>query len=98
MTNIDVMQRKPGRPKAIPEDRIEEVISLHESGLGYRAITHELERKGVFVDWSTVRRVIKKRQNEKGYNNAFSSNCDTILPLGNQPNLGSTSKNVRRRN
>jgi hypothetical protein len=49
MTNIDVIQRKPGRPRAITEDRIEEVISLHESGLGYRAITHALERKGVFV-------------------------------------------------
>jgi hypothetical protein len=90
-------QRKPGRPRAIPEDRIQEVISLHESGLGYRAIAHELERKDVFADWSTVRRVIKKRQIEKGHNNASSSNCDTILPLGNQQNLGSTLKTGLRR-
>jgi hypothetical protein len=82
MTNINVVQRKPGRPRAIPENRIEEVISLHESGLGYRTIAHELEKNGLFADWTTVRRVIKKRQGEKSGDNAFSSNCDTILPLG----------------
>jgi len=83
MTNIDVVQRKPGRPRAIPENRIEEVISLHESGLGYRNITHELEKHGVFADWTTVRRVIKKWQREKSLHNGPCLDSTTILQLGN---------------
>jgi transposase-like protein len=66
MTDIDVTPRKPGRPRAIPECLIDEVISLYQAGLGYRAIAHELEKQGIFVHWSTVRRVIKKWQNENG--------------------------------
>jgi hypothetical protein len=83
MTNIYAIQRKPGRPRAIPEDRIDEVISLYESGLGYRAIAHKLEKAGVFADWSTVRRVIKERQGENSGDNGSCSNSNTILPLGN---------------
>ena len=62
--NISMMQRKAGRPRAIPEDLIEEVISLYSNGLGYRAIARELMKQGVCVDWSTVRRVIKRRLSE----------------------------------
>jgi hypothetical protein len=83
MTNIDVIQRKPGRPRAITEDRIEEVISLHDSGLGYRAIARELEKLGISADWTTVRRVIKKWQREKSLHNGSCSDSTTILPLGN---------------
>jgi hypothetical protein len=82
MTNIDVMQRKPGRPRAIPEDRIEEVISLHESGMGYRWISKELLNRGVYADWTTVRRVIKKWQREQSLHNGPCSDSTTILPRG----------------
>jgi transposase-like protein len=83
MTNIDVAQRKPGRPRAIPEDLIEEVISWYQSGLGYRAITRELTKRGLCVDWTTVRRVIKRRLRDKDNHNGFCSSSTTILPRGN---------------
>jgi transposase-like protein len=82
MTNIDVVKRKPGRPRAIPEDRIEEVISLYHAGLGYRSIARELLNQGISVDWSTVRRVIKSRLSDKDHHNGFYSNSATILPRG----------------
>lgn len=63
--NVEMTNRKPGRPRAIPGDRTEEVISLYKAGLGYRAISRELMKQGISVDWSTVRRVIKKWQSEK---------------------------------
>lgn len=52
------MNRKPGRPKAIPESFIVEVLSLYAYGLGYRAIARELRGKGISTSWSTVRRTI----------------------------------------
>ena len=57
--------RKPGRPRAIDDDMVPMVLSLYENGFGYRTIAHELETNGVFADWSTVRRVIKKWKQEK---------------------------------
>ena len=54
--------RKPGRPRAIPEDVVPEVLRLYDGGLGYRAIARELAKRGVSADWSTIRRVIKSRQ------------------------------------
>jgi hypothetical protein len=80
--NIDMMQKKPGRPRAISGDRTEEVISMYKAGLGYRAIAHELMKQGICVDWSTVRRVIKRWLSEKGHQNALYSNSDTILQRG----------------
>jgi hypothetical protein len=82
MTDISVPRNKPGRPRAIPEDQIDEVISMYKSGLGYRAIAHELEKHGVFADWTTVRRIIKKWQREKSLYNGPCLNCTTILPRG----------------
>jgi hypothetical protein len=81
-------RRGAGRPRAIPEDREEEVVAMHESGMGYRSISNELLNRGVFADWSTVRRVIKKRQNEEGRYSGSCWNFDTILPRGNQQNTG----------
>jgi repressor of nif and glnA expression len=52
------MNRKPGRPKAIPENSILDVLSLYGGGLGYRAIARELRSKGISTSWSTVRRTI----------------------------------------
>jgi hypothetical protein len=54
-------ERRGDRPRVIPNDLIPVVLSLYNSGLGYRAIARELgERHGVAPDWSTVRRVIKR--------------------------------------
>ena len=56
--NADV-GRRSGRPRAVPEDMVPDVLRLYGSGLGYRAIARELAKKGVWADWSTVRRIIK---------------------------------------
>ncbi len=52
--------REPGRPKAIPEAIVPEVIALYKRGLGYRAISRELKKENLSVSCSTVRRLIKK--------------------------------------
>ena len=57
--NPEPVKRKPGRPRAIPENMICEVLSLYREGLGYRSIARELREKGMSVDWSTIRRVVK---------------------------------------
>jgi len=57
-------ERKPGRPRAIPERLIPKVLSLYQQGLGYRAIARELREDGLSADWSTVRRVIKRQKSE----------------------------------
>ena len=54
------INRKPGRPKAIPKETIPKVIDLYKRGLGYRAIKRELDREGQSVHWSTVRNLIKQ--------------------------------------
>jgi hypothetical protein len=78
----NLKRKKPGRPRAIPEDQIEEVIVMHESGMGYRAIARELTKRGLSVDWSTVRRIIKKWLSENGHQDGLYSNSNTILPRG----------------
>ena len=80
--NLDTMQKKPGRPRAIPGHRTEEVISMYKSGLGYRVIARELMKQGIYVDWSTVRRLIKRRLMEENNYSARYSNSDTILQRG----------------
>jgi len=62
-------KRKPGRPRAIPESLIPKVLSLYASGLGYRAVAREMAKRGVSVDWSTVRRIIKAVRSEGGAKN-----------------------------
>jgi hypothetical protein len=64
---------------------------MHKSGMGYRLISNELLDRGLYVDWSTVRRVIKKRQSEKGRDNTFSSHSDTILTRGLPEDQGNPS-------
>lgn len=59
--NPEVVARKPGRPRAIPEALIPKVLSLYHQGLGYRAVARELRQEGICVDWSTVRRIVKSR-------------------------------------
>jgi len=55
-------KRKPGRPRAVPESMIPDVLRLYSEGLGYRAIARELAKRGVWADRSTVRRIIKSRR------------------------------------
>ena len=57
--NLKAVERRPGRPRAIPEALIPKVISLYHDGLGYRAVARELRQEGISVDWSTIRRVVK---------------------------------------
>ena len=57
---------RPGRPQALDQRQIEQVLALYRSGWGYRAITRELEKSGVVVDWNTVRRVIKAHLHQPG--------------------------------
>jgi len=64
-TGIDV-SRKPGRPRAIPEALVPQVMALYKDGLGYRSIARDLTKWGLLVDWSTVRRVIKSSQSGQG--------------------------------
>ena len=64
------VNRRPGRPRAIPRTLIPRVLTLYQGGLGYRAIARELRADGISVDWSTVRRLIKAKidtaANERG--------------------------------
>ena len=58
--NTEPVERRAGRPRAIPETLIPKVLSLYYSeGLGYRALARELRQEGISVDWSTIRRIIK---------------------------------------
>ncbi len=59
--NPKAVERRPGRPRAIPEALIPKVISLYQQGLGYRAVARELREEGISVDWSTIRRIVKGR-------------------------------------
>ena len=56
------VKKKPGRPRAIPESAVPDVLRLYSEGLGYRAIARELAKRGVWADRSTVRRIIKSRR------------------------------------
>ena len=68
----DISLRKRGRPRAIDESSLPLVLSLYQTGLGYRAIARELAREGLCLDWSTVRRVIKAHQDRAKENAAKS--------------------------
>jgi transposase-like protein len=68
----DISLRKRGRPRAIDESSVPLVLSLYQTGLGYRAIARELAREGICVDWSTVRRVIKAHKDKARENIAPS--------------------------
>jgi transposase-like protein len=64
--NLKAAERKPGRPRVIPEALIPKVFSLYQQGLGYRAVARELKREGMSVDWSTIRRIVKAHTDPAG--------------------------------
>ena len=57
--DFNEIQRKPGRPRAVPEAVLPKVLSLYREGLGYRAVARELRKEGISVDWSTIRRIVQ---------------------------------------
>ena len=51
--------RKPGRPRAIPEDLESVVVELYRQGHGYRAIARILRNEyGINPHFSSVRKVL----------------------------------------
>ncbi len=75
----NIVRRKSGRPRAISDELVPLVLSLYQSGLGYRSISNELRNQGIFADWSTVRRVIKNYRSQKDHQSSLHPNSDTIL-------------------
>ena len=53
------VEKKPGRPRAIPQKMVPDVLSLYRQGFGYRAIARQFRERGITVDWSTIRRIVK---------------------------------------
>ncbi len=76
----NAIERKPGRPRIIPKELEPEVISLYRRGFGYRATARELGKKGISVNWSTVRRLIKERLDENLNSKLTYCPIKTIVP------------------
>ena len=82
-----VNQRRSGRPRAIPPALIPQILAMYGGGLGYRSISRELEKSGLCVDWSTVRRAIKA--SSPGSKDRASGRLSaTVLPLGPSDGTG----------
>jgi len=52
--------RKPGRPRAIPEEYESDIVDMYLQGYGYRAIVRKLRKEGYGLnpDYTTVRRTL----------------------------------------
>ena len=58
-TGTDRHPRKPGRPRAIPEEYEPEVAEMYNKGNGYRAIARLLrDEYGLNPDYTSVRRTL----------------------------------------
>ena len=57
---VIIKDRKPGRPRAVPEDIEPAVIDLHERGYGYRAIARILNSRehGINAHFSSIRKTL----------------------------------------
>jgi hypothetical protein len=54
------MQKKVGRPQAIPPALLPAVLDLYRQGLGYRRLANVLAQKHrLTVSWCSVRQAIK---------------------------------------
>ena len=53
-------ERKPGRPRAVPEDFESVVINFYKQGYGYRAIARMLNSQeyGINVHFSSIRKTL----------------------------------------
>ena len=54
--------RKPGRPRAIPEEYESVIVDMYDQGNGYRAIARRLREPeyGLNPDYTSVRRTLIK--------------------------------------
>ena len=61
-------ERKPGRPRAIPEDIEPVVVDLYERGYGYRAIARILNSRehGTNAHFSSIRKTLIRLGKVKG--------------------------------
>ena len=57
----NVIEIKPRRPRTIAEELTPGIFYLYKHGFGYRATACELRNKGISVNWSTVRRIVKNK-------------------------------------
>ncbi len=57
---LRIKDRKPGRPRVIPEDIEPVVVDLHEQGYGYRAIARILNSPeyGINAHFSSIRKTL----------------------------------------
>ena len=55
-----IKERRPGRPRAVPEDFEPEVVDLYERGYGYRAIARILNSRehGINAHFSSIRKTL----------------------------------------
>ena len=59
ITPAEKCSRKPGRPRAIPEQHEQVVVELYDRGNGYRVIARILrEEHGLNPDYTSVRRTL----------------------------------------
>ena len=58
VTPAEKHPRKPGRPRAIPEEYESLVVDMYNQGDGYRAISRRLREYGLNPDFSSVRRTL----------------------------------------
>ena len=63
-----IRDRKPGRPRAIPEDTEPVVVNLYERGYGYRAIARILNSPdyGINIHFSSIRKTLIRLGKVKG--------------------------------
>ena len=63
-----IKERKPGRPRVVPEDIEPVVIDLYERGYGYRAIARILNSRehGTNAHFSSIRKTLIRLGKVKG--------------------------------
>ena len=63
-----IKERKPGRPKAVPEDIEPVVVDLYERGYGYRATARVLNSQeyGINAHFSSIRKTLIRLGKVKG--------------------------------
>ena len=63
-----IRERKPGRPKAVPEDIEPVVVDLYDDGYGYHAIARVLnsQEHGINAHFSSIRETLIRLGKVKG--------------------------------
>ena len=65
---VIIKHRRPGRPRAVPEDIEPVVVDLYERGYGYRAIAHILngQEHSINAHFSSIRKALIRLGKVKG--------------------------------